>query len=191
MRILFDIGKTKIRLAGTRDGSSFSEPKIFDTPPGYDDLMTLLHHAGREIAGEEKIEKPAGGIGAPFHRESGTLYGTRNFPGWEGKPVRDDLTKAFESPVLLENDSAAVGLGEMVYGAGRGYSIAAYITISTSVGGVRVTSGKIDRAAKGCEPGWSVLAVDGEKKYAADFLGGRAMERETGKKPYETTDPAV
>ncbi len=193
MHLLFDIGKTKIRLAGTKDMVSFSEPKIFDTPTGYEDLMTLLHHAGKEIAGEEQIEGAAGGIGAPFNKQDGTLYAIRNFPGWEGKPVREDLSRAFGAEVRLENDSAVVGLGEAAHGAGKGYPVMTYITISTGVGGVRIVDGRIDRAVEGFEPGWSVLALDpsSEKKYAADFLGGRAMEHETGKKPFETTDPGV
>lgn len=191
MNFLFDIGKTKIRLAGTRDNVSFSEPKIFDTPAGYDDLLGLISHAARELAGEEGVNAAAGGIGAPFNRKSGELYSTRNFPGWEEKNIRDDLARAFGATVLLENDSAVVGLGEATSGAGRGKRIVAYVTVSTSVGGVRIIDGKIDQAAEGFEPGWSVLATEGGKKYAAEFLGGKAMEMETGKKPFETTDPEV
>jgi glucokinase len=190
MRILFDLGKTKLRVAGTRSFESFIEPSIFDTPKSYKDTISLIAKTAREIAGTDSIDSLGGGIGGPLAKDKTALVEGVNFPGWGGRSFTDDLSFAVGgAPVYLENDSALVGLGEAIYGAGRDFRTVAYITVSTGLGGARITGGKIDTSSRGFEPGWQVLALSGEEKYASDFLSGTAVEKATGKKPYETTDP--
>jgi len=70
------------------------------------------------------------------------------------------LTKHYDVPVLIENDTALAGLGEAMFGAGRGVEIVAYHTISTGVGGVKIESGAVDAASVGFEPGHQVLDID-------------------------------
>jgi glucokinase len=187
MHILFDLGKTKIRIAGASLHDSFTAPRIFDTPKDYQETITLLVKVGQEIAGGGNIASFIGGVGGPLEKNKKSLVEGLNFPGWGGKPFVENLSSAAQAPVFLENDSAMVGLGEAVCGAGRGFGIVAYITVSTGVGGVRIVDGKIDTNAYGFEPGWQVLSLDG-KIYASDILSGAAVEKETGKKPFETTD---
>jgi predicted NBD/HSP70 family sugar kinase len=189
MHILFDLGKTKIRIAGTRSFDSFIDPRIFDTPKSYEDTISLIAKTAREIEGGDGIDSLGGGIGGPLEKGKKSLAPGVNFPGWGGLPFSDDLSSAVDgAPAYLENDSALVGLGEAAYGAGQNFGIVAYVTVSTSVGGARIIDGKIDANVQGFEPGWQVLSLDG--KYAAEYLGGTAVEKETGKKPYETIDPA-
>jgi glucokinase len=191
MHILFDLGKTKIRVAGTRSFDSFIEPRIFDTPKKYEDTISLVAKTAKEIAGSDIVDSLGGGLGGPLERNKKSLVEGVNFPGWGGRPFADDLSEMMEGvPVYLENDSALVGLGEAAYGAGHDARIVAYITVSTGLGGARIVNGKIDVNSHGFEPGWQVLALSGEEKYASDFLSGSAVEKATGKKPYETTDPA-
>lgn len=194
MHILFDLGKTKTRIAGTRSFDSFIEPRIFDTPQRYEDTISLIAKTAREIAGADSIDSLGGGLGGPLEKSKKALVEGVNFPDWGGRAFSDDLSSAMDgAPVYLENDSALVGLGEATYGAGRDFGIVAYITVSTGLGGARIVGKKIDISSHGFEPGWQVLSLsakdDGEK-YASDFLSGSAMEKATGKKPYETTDPA-
>ena len=189
MHILFDLGKTKLRVAGTRSFDSFVEPMIFDTPKKYEDTVALIAKTAREIAGSDSIDSVGGGIGGPLEKGKKSLVEGVNFPGWGGRPFVDDLSRAVDgAPTYLENDSALVGLGEAVYGAGVDFGIVAYITVSTGVGGARIINGQIDINSHGAEPGWEVLSLDGEKKYASDFLSGSSVEKDTGKKPFETTD---
>lgn len=191
MHILFDLGKTKTRVAGTRSFDSFIDPRIFDTPKKYEDAISLIAKTAQEIAGVDGIDSIGGGLGGPLEKNKKALVEGVNFPGWGGRLFADDLSFALRgAPVYLENDSALVGLGEAVYGAGRDFEIAAYITVSTGLGGARIVKKKIDINSHGFEPGWQVLALSGEEKYASDFLSGNAVEKATGKKPYETTDHA-
>lgn len=187
MHIIFDIGKTKTRVAGSRDLEFFTgSPEVFETPKDYFELIAAVKGSAKKILGEEKPELMGGGIGGPLSKEKQSLGEDSNFPGWGGKPICGDLWAAVGAPVFLENDAALVGLGEAVHGAGQGNNIVAYITVSTGVGGARIVNGKVDASALGFEPGWQVLSLDG--KYASDYLSGAAVELQTGKKPYETTD---
>lgn len=188
MHILFDIGKTKTKMAGSRDLVSFGEPKIFDTPRSYDDFLRKFEEGAREISSSEKIESLAGGAGVPIDQRTGVLHSHPELPGWEDKPLRDDLSRIFEAPVILENDSALVGLGEAVHGAGRGYNLVAYITISTGVGGARIDHGKIDFSASGFEPGWQLVSVEGQEVHVESVLSGKSVEKETRKHPKEILD---
>jgi glucokinase len=55
------------------------------------------------------------------------------------------------------------GLGEAVFGAGKGREIVVYMTISTGVGGARIVGGKIDASAMGFEPGHQIIDACGGK----------------------------
>lgn len=189
MYLLFDIGKTKTRMAGSQDLHSFGKPRIFETPREYGEFLALAGKTAEEICGGETIEGAAGGIGEPMERKTGVIRERRHkeLRSWEGGHLADDLRKIFHAPVLLENDAALAGLGEAVHGAGREFPIAAYITVSTGVGGARIVNGKIDISAQGFEPGWQILTLAGdtERMYAEEFLGGKFVEKMSGKKPRE------
>ncbi len=189
MYILFDIGKTRTRVAGSLDLESFLEPRIFDTPKGYEEMITLIAGTAKEIANGSPIESVAGGVGCPVEKKTHSIIGGMNFPTWDGKHFQEDLSLAMKAPVFLENDSALVGLGEAIHGAGKGSEIVAYITVSTGVGGVRIVKNKIDANVYGFEPGWQVFSLAEGQKYASDILSGRSLEEAIGRKPYEVIDP--
>jgi glucokinase len=66
-------------------------------------------------------------------------------PGWENIPLADLVSTEFNAPTLVDNDANAAGLGEALYGAGRGMGSLFYITVSTGVGGGWILDGKIWR----------------------------------------------
>jgi fructokinase len=93
--------------------------------------------------------------------------------------------------VFLENDAAAAGLGEAVYGAGKGLEIIAYHTVSTGVGGVKIEDCEIDHASVGFEPGKQIIDVDRTvlgleiEPTLENLVSGTAVEMRFGVKPYE------
>ena len=94
-------------------------------------------------------------------------------------------------PVFLENDAAMAGVGEAVFGAGKGLEIVAYHTVSTGVGGVKVENGEIDMASVGFEPGHQILDIDrtvlGEdiEPTLENLVSGTAVGNRFGVKAYE------
>lgn len=190
MYLLFDVGATKTRLVLSKDGKSFDEPKIISTSQDFQEGIVDLKKAAFELAGYTKIEAAAGGVAGTFNKDKTKLVHATNLPDWAGQELKKELERALNAPVFLENDTALVGLGEAIFGAGKEHDIVVYITISTGVNGVRVVDQKIDKSVASFEIGNQII------NYKANLtlenaVSGSAMEKRFGKKPYEITDPKV
>jgi len=185
MYILFDIGGTKMRLAGSQNGRSFSEPIILRTPKRFAEGIALFTRHARLLAGKERIIAIAGGVAGPMDPDRNRLVNAPNLKQWAGRPIRHELTKALRAPVYINNDAAIVGLGEALWGAGKGKDIVAYMTISTGVNGVRITHGHIEESTYGYEIGHQIIC--GEKKVATleELIGGRHLQRKFHVHPRE------
>ena len=184
MYVVADIGGTKMRVAGSHDLSRFDEPVIVDTPRSYKDGLAAFVDAAKKISGNEAIEGVAAGLTGVLVAHKKSLFKS-NIPDWDGRPVAEDIETALQSRVYLENDTALVGLGEAVYGAGKGSSILVYITVSTGVNGVRIVDNHIDRAAIGFEIGEQCLSM-GEKPHTlGELISGKAISEKYGKHPRE------
>lgn len=189
MRIIFDIGGTKMRIARSRDEKSFEGLKIIPTPKNFDEGMEVFKKSILEIARGEKITAAAGGIAGPLDQAKTMLVNSPNIAGWIKKPLKKELEKALNAPVFLENDSALAGLGEALYGSGKKKNIVAYLTVSTGVGGVRIERGKISENALGFEPGFQIID-SGEKNIEAR-ISGSGLEKRYKKRPEEINSSAV
>jgi predicted NBD/HSP70 family sugar kinase len=182
--ILFDIGGTKMRLARRISETEFSEPIKIETPKEGGDGVRVLLELAREIAGEDEIESISGGIAGVI--KEGKIINSSNLRGWIGVDFQSiALGEGF--PVNVRNDASVVGLGEAVFGAGRGSRIVVYITVSTGVGGTRIVGERIDESALGFEPGHQFLDIQ-NKRTLEDFVSGRGFEARYHKKPYEVDE---
>lgn len=164
-------------MAYSEDGQIFEEPKVFKTPYGYEEILKLFKDTAKELAKGREIKKIAGGM-------------SRSIPGLTQDKFKNDLVEEFGISVFIENDSAIVGLGEAIWGAGRGSNIVAYITVSTGVGGARIVEGNIDEHSVGFEPGKQIVDMDSGKNLE-NMISGKALQEETGKSPKDVTDPAI
>lgn len=186
MYILFDIGGTKTRIAQARSLDSFDTPVIYPTPQTYEEGIAKLKETILSISQGQKIDAIVGGIAGPFSQKSRMLVQSLHLPDWVEKPLVSELETSFQTKVYIDNDSAMVGLGEAVHGAGRGFPIVAYITVSTGVGGARIVNGAIDERSVGFEPGKQIM--DEEEHTLESLISGRAIEIQTGQKPENITD---
>src|SRR5665213_1315792 len=135
MYILADIGGTKMRIAGSSDLTKFDAPTIFETSQSYEQDLVLFSDTARKIASEENISAIAIGVPAVLSSDKRSILKSEHLPHWDGQNFADDLEKTLQTKVFLENDTALVGLGEAVYGAGKAVPIVVYITVSTGVNG--------------------------------------------------------
>jgi predicted NBD/HSP70 family sugar kinase len=183
MYIMADIGGTKTRIAASRDLAAFGEPIIFTTPSNYEEGIQRIVEAARQLAAGEAITGMACGMRGVLSHDHRALVQDTKLVAWGGHALADDLGEKLSTKVVLENDTAMVGLGEAYFGAGKGASIVAYITISTGVGGVRITDGVIDRTSEGFEIGGQYLNVEGEAQTFEDLVSGAAVEKKYGMHP--------
>ena len=192
--LLFDIGGTNSRFAMSYDGISFSEPKIVDTPKDFDEAIELFSGIAQEISGGQ-IDRAGGGIAGALNSEKTGLFMSPNLPTWENKNFVESFSKKINSPVHIENDTAIVGLGEAVHGAGKTYNIVSYITISTGVNGVKIIDKKIDESTLGFEIGHQIIDFDNSMGIGSsgrgtleDFISGRETAKRFGVHPREIKD---
>lgn len=190
--VLFDIGGTKTRVSVSNDLKTFAEPVKFKTPSTCKELVDSLVETVRSLT-EADIRAIAGGIRGVLDADKTMMV---HDPGgmlkaFEEEPLSALLKKKLKAKVFLENDTALVGLGEAHYGAGKGYDIVAYHTVSTGVGGARIDHGVIDAYGSGFEPGHQILDIDhtilGDDTEATleNLISGTALEARAGMKPYE------
>ncbi|MBU0731954.1 ROK family protein [Patescibacteria group bacterium] len=157
MYLLFDVGGTNTRVAVSQNGRSLKDVVIFKTSKNYKQGLENLIMAGKALAGGNKIKAVAGGMAGILSLDKKKIFVAPNLPKWNRQPIYSDLHKAFRCPVLIENDADMAGLGEAHYGAGKGYGIIGYLTISTGIGGCRVTDGRLDKSYLGFEPGFQIV----------------------------------
>ncbi len=188
--ILFDIGGTKTRIAASEDLKSFGEPISFKTPKDFDEAMALIAETVKKL-GVSSVRGMGGGIRGVLTEDRTAIANDSALSGWIEKPLVATLEKMFDTTVVLENDSAVVGLGEAHHGAGQGVEIMVYHTVSTGVGGVKIENGMIDDYNVGFEPGKQILDIDrtvlGEEVTPTleNLVSGTALEARTGQKPYD------
>jgi len=185
--ILFDIGGTKMRVARKVSDTEFSEPLKRETPHNLDEGLHALFALAENAAEGEMIESVCGGIAAVF--EGKKIVNSSNLKGWIGADF-ERIGEERGVPLSAVNDAALVGLGEAVFGAGKGEAVVAYITVSTGIGGTRIVHGRIDVSALGFEPGHQYLDLE-DLKTLEDLVSGKSLESRYGKKPRDIHDPDV
>lgn len=181
MKIFFDIGATKTRVACSRDGRKIDAKEIFQTRENFEDEIEELAKVSEKISAaspalfggsDGKIEVVCGGVSASFYPGNSVIFASPNLPDWHGKPIKEAVEKRFGAPAIFENDAAVCGLGEAVFGAGKNFEIVMYITVSTGVGGARIVGGKIDWNAFGFQPGQQIIDADGTLCPSCNSDGG-------------------
>ncbi len=187
--VVFDIGGTKTRIGFSADGKKLDTVKSFKTDPkpeqGLAEVVSVIKENAKDVTAI------AGGVRGVLREDRLGIDHDGILTKWANVSIVDFLAGEFKVPVFLENDTALAGLGEAIYGAGKGVGLVVYHTVSTGVGGVRIENGVIDMASVGFEPGHQVLDIDrtilGEDvpPTLENLVSGRAVEGRMGVKPYD------
>ena len=129
-------------------------------------LDRLAHAAGTALEGVG-----IGLTGRVDHR-SGRLTENEFFPDWGRRDLAGDLGRALGVPAAIENDADAAALAEARWGAGQGYPVFIYVTVSTGIGGGIVLNGQLYRGAAGWHPELGHQVV-GPPETALCYCGAR------------------
>lgn len=200
MYLVFDIGGTKTRLAYSKDLMTISEPLIFETPDSYEEGIKVFSKKAHELTDGKHIKAVAGGVPSPLDSDKAKMTNPPNIHDWKNKPLKADLEEALNTKVFLGHDASLVGLGEVSCGIetrGKNYQIAVYITVSTGVGGVRITNKRIDESALGFEIGHQIIIPEGlpcgcgGKGHLESYIGGGSLHRIYGKSTQDIHDPII
>jgi len=151
-----DIGGTKIAV-GIVDENGRVLAKVecpTDVPRGFPDAMRRVSEMLARSADQSGTKIGGIGIGCtgPVDPVAGSLGNVNLLPGWEGGNPVEKLSAEFGVSAAMENDADAAGLGEAVWGAGKGKARLVYVTISTGIGASVILEGKVYRGAGECHP---------------------------------------
>lgn len=167
-----DLGGTNVRAAVV---SQQGEIKAWGQTPieaargveqGIQRIQKLIRRV-MDQAGVEQITGIGFGSTGPIDRARGFIQNPYTLPGWENVDIRTPLSRAFDAPLIMENDADAAALGEAWLGSGKGTSRFALVTVGTGVGTAFILDGRIYRGMEGEHPeaGHQVLDPNGPPCY--------------------------
>ena len=139
LRIGVDLGGTKIEAVALEASGREAFRKRVLTPRGdYEATVAAVVSLVRE-AGEGTV-----GIGIPgaLSRLTG-LVKNANSTWLIGRPLKQDLERALERPVRIENDANCFALSEAIDGAGAGARTVFGVILGTGVGGGIVVDARV------------------------------------------------
>ncbi len=173
-----DIGGTKIA-AGVVDNKG----QILDdiTLPtlaqkGYKVSIQQVYKAIEYLLKTKKKSEIKGiGICAPGPLDpiKGVVHNPPNLLGWKEVPLAKLIKEKFKIKTIVENDANAAGLGEMLWGAAKGYKNIFYVTVSTGIGTGIILNEKIYHGKNGMagEGGHVVIKSDNTIKCGCGMKG--------------------
>ena len=143
-----DLGGTNLRAAAIDTSGAMLE-KISgrtDLKAGRDAVIEDMVTAIRALRDHFGTDQLAGiGVAVPgfIELQTGLIVGSNNLSDFDGFPLRDELSRQLEKPVILENDANAAAMGEKWLGAGRDVQDLVLLTLGTGIGGGIIVNGRI------------------------------------------------
>lgn len=161
-----DLGGTQMRVAVMRGATLLSRVGLLTGEnPAPERIMPRVFAAIQEALEKANVSiADVAGIGiaapGPLDSKTGVVFAPPNMPGWDHVPLRDIFSEQYHMPIFVENDANASGLGEYMFGAGRGCHDMVYMTISTGIGGGIISEGRIIAGASGTAGELGHMTID-------------------------------
>jgi glucokinase len=120
------------------------------------------------FAKAKKIKIKGIGVGSPgtVNLNSGKIEGScPNIPQMVNVNLRGWLSKNFEFPIYVDNDTNVMALAESKFGAAKGYKDALCLTLGTGIGGGIILDGKLFHGSNfaGAEFGHMTICHNGRR----------------------------
>ena len=174
-----DLGGTNIRAAIVQEDGKILCMKKSESHPerGAEPVMETMISLIESLDGYQECEGIGMGIPGPINTAEGKIIVSTNLPKLIGYPIADHIRDHFGKPTFMDNDVKVAALGEAVLGAGKGYPIVYYVTISTGVGGALVIDRKVISGQNGHAGEIGNICIDrNREKY--NILNAGAVENE-------------
>ena len=182
-RIGIDIGGTQLRVALLDDDYNIVDllkapnDRAKDAAQNVEPLVGFVNKClqdGATIAGI--------GIGSPGPLDlvAGKMLNPPNLVGWDGFEIVDHVAQATGLPTYLNNDANVAGLGEAIFGGGKGYESVIFIGISTGFGGAYVFRNELVNGAHGNAAEYWNMIVNDDPYHHKNANAGSLNEQASG-----------
>lgn len=159
MYVSIDLGGTNTRLAVSTDKHTISKKVRFPTKDNFKDELEAMRKEIDNLAESSQLTSLCIGVPGFVDYTQNKIQKVINVPYLTGF---DPSALVSGARIYVANDAALGGLGEAVHGVGQPYETVAYITLSTGVGGARISNKRIDTTQKHSEPG-HIIVSDSDK----------------------------
>lgn len=200
MYIAIDLGGTNTRIASSKDLTFMHKMHRFPTAGNLESQKQQIEDAISQVSEGYAVNHICIGVPGIVDTKTQTYAHIANYPQINGMPFKELITHKYqEIPLKVTNDAMLAGLGEAIYGGGMNYKTIAYITLSTGVGGVKISNKKIDLFQPYFEPGHHIINFDSEiKDTKIDMMGtleaytsGTAFEKQYNVQPQLCNDQEI
>lgn len=182
-----DIGGTKTLVARLDSHGVIQAHHKFPTPEMYTDFLNELAVSVDKIS-TEKFTAVGVGIPGSVDRVHGVGIRFSNLT-WQDVPIKSDVQKLVDCPVVVENDAKLGGLSEAMLL--KEFSKVLYVTIGTGIGIALTVNGEIDTSIADGGGRAILLQHAGKLEPWESFASGHAIVRRFGKQASEITDTKI
>ena len=183
-----DLGGTNVKIALLKNVNIIVQKTSIETDKhkGRSKLIAEIIKIIKQLIKDNKLKKSqiAGigiGVAGPINFDRGFIHNLTNIKGWKNTPLKQMLTKKIGIRTFVDNDVNVVTLGELAFGAGRGFKDILCLTLGTGVGGGIVLNGHLYRGPNftAGEIGHIPISITGPK---CNCGGTACIERYVGNK---------
>jgi len=149
LTIGIDVGGTKIAGGVVDDMGKILRTARRESPAtDTHAIETSIEELVAELrADHEVVAVGVGAAGFVDSRRSTVMFAPNL--AWRDEPLRDEVAKLVDLPVVVENDANAAAWGEYRFGAGRDEPSMVCVTVGTGIGGGIVLDGQLFRGRYG------------------------------------------
>ncbi len=144
-----DIGGTKIAGAVVDEqGEVLAEHRIDSPATDPEAIEETVAALVQRLAEDHEITAVGVGAAGFVDAARSTVIFAPNV-AWRDEPLRSELEKRLDLPVVVENDANAAAWGEFAFGAAHDVDDMLMVTVGTGIGGGIVSDGELFRGAFG------------------------------------------
>jgi len=176
--LALDIGGTNTRVAIVDEEGNVSSrlsipTKRNDKQGLINDILSLIddtiNQHGQEISGIGI------GISGPVNPVTGHIYDLPNV-GISDLDIKFIIENRYGLPTSIINDANAAGYAEAMIGAGKGYRVVQYVTLSTGIGGGLVYERKLVIGTHGFAQEIGNMVIDPRRKSPNQSMNAGSLE---------------
>lgn len=195
-KIGIDLGGTKIEGILLDEKYNIIQRKRIETRQenGYDSIVQSIISLINELKTETGEETSVGICTPGVIDDNSGLIKNSNTRCLIGMPLKNDIEKALDREIVMENDANCFALAESLLGSAKGYDVVFGVIMGTGVGGGIVINGTLHKGRTNIAGEWGhhTLHPNGNECYCGKqgcvetYISGPALEKRwlelTGKK---------
>ena len=138
-----DLGGTSVRAGKVQDGKVTRHARRRVSGDAAEDVVLAEIFATVDEVIDDDVAGIGCGVPSVVDVERGIVYTVENIPSWREVRLKDAFEARYRRPASINNDANAFALGELHFGAGRGFRHLVGITLGTGVGSGVIVDGRL------------------------------------------------